>query len=117
MRPAYVPSATSTPPSIRTSLVWPTWLPGRWEPLSPPATPTMSLPYLLGRYCSQPAAPGPSWEMPSTTSEPYVPKQLVPIHELMLSEVGQESMAMFLRPDMLSPVSLTIVTVGDSVTV
>ncbi len=44
-------------------------------------------------------------------------KQIVQIHELMLSEVGQESMAMFLRPDMLSPVSLTIVPVGDSVTV
>ena len=39
------------------------------------------------------------------------------IHEIMLSEVGQQSMAMFISPKMLTEVSLTIVPVGDAITV
>jgi L-ascorbate metabolism protein UlaG (beta-lactamase superfamily) len=45
------------------------------------------------------------------------PEQAVQIHEIMLSEVGQQSMAMFLSPKMLTDVSLTIVPVGDTITV
>jgi L-ascorbate metabolism protein UlaG (beta-lactamase superfamily) len=45
------------------------------------------------------------------------PAQLVQIHEVMLSEVGQQSMAMFLSPGMLSSVALTVVPVGDAITV
>jgi hypothetical protein len=35
----------------------------------------------------------------------------------MLSEIGQQSMAMFISPKMLTDVSLTIVPVGDTITV
>ena len=45
------------------------------------------------------------------------PEQAVQIHEIMLSEVGQQSMAMFLSPKMLTEVSLTIVPVGDTIAV
>ena len=46
------------------------------------------------------------------------PENAVQIHEIMLSEVGQQSVAMFLSPKMLTPgVSLTIVPIGDTITV
>ena len=45
------------------------------------------------------------------------PERAVQIHEIMLSEVGQQSMAMFISPKMLTEVSLTIVPVGDAITV
>jgi L-ascorbate metabolism protein UlaG (beta-lactamase superfamily) len=45
------------------------------------------------------------------------PERVVQIHELMLSELGQQSMAMFLSPDMLSTVPLTILPVGETITV
>jgi len=45
------------------------------------------------------------------------PEQAVQIHEIMLSEVGQQSMALFLSPKMLTDVALTIVPVGDTITV
>jgi L-ascorbate metabolism protein UlaG (beta-lactamase superfamily) len=46
------------------------------------------------------------------------PEHAVQIHEIMLSEIGQQSAAMFLSPKMLTPdVALTIVPVGDTITV
>jgi L-ascorbate metabolism protein UlaG (beta-lactamase superfamily) len=46
------------------------------------------------------------------------PEQAVQIHEIMLSEVGQQSMALFLSPKMLTPdVALTIVAIGDTINV
>jgi L-ascorbate metabolism protein UlaG (beta-lactamase superfamily) len=45
------------------------------------------------------------------------PRHLVQIHEVMLSEIGQQSMQMFLSPRMLSTVPLTIVPVGETITV
>jgi L-ascorbate metabolism protein UlaG (beta-lactamase superfamily) len=46
------------------------------------------------------------------------PEQAVQIHEIMLSEVGQQSTALFLSPKMLTPdVSLTIVPIGDTIAV
>jgi hypothetical protein len=45
------------------------------------------------------------------------PESAVQIHEVMLSEVGQQSMAMFISPKMLTDVSLTIVPAGDTITV
>jgi L-ascorbate metabolism protein UlaG (beta-lactamase superfamily) len=45
------------------------------------------------------------------------PERAVQIHEVMLSEIGQQSTAMFLSPKMLTDVSLTIVPVGDTITV
>jgi L-ascorbate metabolism protein UlaG (beta-lactamase superfamily) len=45
------------------------------------------------------------------------PERAVQIHEIMLSEVGQQSMATFLSPKMLTDVALTIVPVGDTITV
>ena len=45
------------------------------------------------------------------------PERVVQIHELMLSELGQASMARFLSPDMLSTVLLTILPVGETITV
>ena len=45
------------------------------------------------------------------------PEKVVQIHEIMLSEIGQQSMAMFISPKMLTDVSLTIVPVGDTLTV
>jgi L-ascorbate metabolism protein UlaG (beta-lactamase superfamily) len=46
------------------------------------------------------------------------PENAVQIHEIMLSEVGQQAAATFLSPKMLTPdVSLTIVPIGDTITV
>ena len=45
------------------------------------------------------------------------PAHAVQIHEIMLSEIGQQSAAMFLSPKMLTDVALTIVPVGDTITV
>jgi len=45
------------------------------------------------------------------------PEQVIQIHELLLSELGQQAVARFIRPDMLSTVPLTILPVGGSVTV
>lgn len=45
------------------------------------------------------------------------PERLVQIHEIMLSEIGQRSMARFLSPAMLTDVALTIVPVGETITV
>ena len=45
------------------------------------------------------------------------PENAVQIHEIMLSEIGQQSAAMFISPKMLTEVSLTIVPVGDTITV
>jgi len=45
------------------------------------------------------------------------PERAVQIHEAMLSELGQQSMARFLSPAMLSDVPLTIVPVGETITV
>jgi L-ascorbate metabolism protein UlaG (beta-lactamase superfamily) len=43
------------------------------------------------------------------------PGRVIQIHEIMLSEMGQQSAAMFLGPDMLTKVPLTIVPVGTTV--
>ncbi|MDF3293085.1 MBL fold metallo-hydrolase [Streptomyces silvisoli] len=45
------------------------------------------------------------------------PKRLIQIHEIMLSQIGQQSMARFLSPEMLTEVPLTIVPAGDMITV
>jgi L-ascorbate metabolism protein UlaG (beta-lactamase superfamily) len=45
------------------------------------------------------------------------PEAAVQIHEIMLSDLGQQSMATFISPKMLTDVSLTIVPVGDAITV
>jgi len=45
------------------------------------------------------------------------PKLLVQIHEVMLSEIGQQSVARIINPNMLSTVPLTIVPTGDSITI
>jgi hypothetical protein len=45
------------------------------------------------------------------------PEAAVQIHEVMLSDVGQQAIAMFISPKMLTDVSLTIVPVGDTITV
>ena len=45
------------------------------------------------------------------------PERAVQIHEIMLSEIGQQTMAMFLSPKMLTDVALTIMPVGDTITV
>ena len=45
------------------------------------------------------------------------PERAVQIHEIMLSEIGQQTMATFLSPKMLTDVALTIVPVGDTITV
>ncbi|HTR91136.1 MAG TPA: MBL fold metallo-hydrolase [Trebonia sp.] len=42
------------------------------------------------------------------------PETLVQIHDIMLSEIGQQSAAMFLSPKMLTEVALTIVPAGES---
>jgi hypothetical protein len=41
----------------------------------------------------------------------------VQIHDIMLSEIGQQFIATFISPKMLTDVSLTIVPVGDTITV
>jgi hypothetical protein len=45
------------------------------------------------------------------------PDSAVQIHEMMLSELGQQAMAAFISPKALTDVSLTIVPVGDTITV
>ena len=45
------------------------------------------------------------------------PKLLIQIHDVMLSEIGQQSMARIINPKMLGPVPLTIIPVGESITV
>ncbi|MGW1030503.1 MBL fold metallo-hydrolase [Streptomyces sp. NPDC002577] len=45
------------------------------------------------------------------------PKRLIQIHEIMLSQTGQQSMARFLSPEALSAVPLAIVPAGDTITV
>ena len=45
------------------------------------------------------------------------PENVVQIHEVMLSEIGQQFMATFISPKMLTDVSLTIVPAGDTITV
>jgi L-ascorbate metabolism protein UlaG (beta-lactamase superfamily) len=45
------------------------------------------------------------------------PENVVQIHEVMLSEIGQQFMASFISPKMLTDVALTIVPVGDTITV
>jgi L-ascorbate metabolism protein UlaG (beta-lactamase superfamily) len=42
------------------------------------------------------------------------PEALVQIHDILLSEIGQQGMAMFLSPKMLTEVALTIVPVGET---
>ncbi|MBL0885934.1 MBL fold metallo-hydrolase [Myceligenerans indicum] len=44
------------------------------------------------------------------------PRQAIQIHEVMLSEIGQRSVARFLSPEMLTEVPLTVLPVGESVT-
>ncbi|TVZ06928.1 MBL fold metallo-hydrolase [Trebonia kvetii] len=43
------------------------------------------------------------------------PETLVQIHDIMLSEIGQQAAAMFLSPQMLTEVALTIVPVGETI--
>ena len=45
------------------------------------------------------------------------PEKAVQIHEIMLSDIGQQAAAMFISPKMLTDVALTIVPVGDTITV
>jgi L-ascorbate metabolism protein UlaG (beta-lactamase superfamily) len=45
------------------------------------------------------------------------PENVVQIHEAMLSEIGQQFMATFISPKMLTEASLTIAGVGDTITV
>ena len=45
------------------------------------------------------------------------PAHLVQIHEVMLSDVGQQSTARVLSPEMLTEVPLTIVPVGGTIEV
>jgi L-ascorbate metabolism protein UlaG (beta-lactamase superfamily) len=45
------------------------------------------------------------------------PENAVQIHEIMLSDVGQQTIAAFISPKMLTEVALTIVPVGDTITV
>lgn len=45
------------------------------------------------------------------------PRRAIQIHEVMLSEVGQQSMTRFLGPGMLTKTPLEIVPVGDTVEV
>jgi L-ascorbate metabolism protein UlaG (beta-lactamase superfamily) len=45
------------------------------------------------------------------------PETMIQIHEIMLSEAGQQSTARFLSPEMLTEVPLIIVPVGESVDV
>jgi L-ascorbate metabolism protein UlaG (beta-lactamase superfamily) len=45
------------------------------------------------------------------------PEKVVQIHEIMLSDAGQQSAAMFLSPKMLTPVALDILPAGETITV
>jgi len=79
--------------------------------------------------------PGDSYEVPSAavhtllvpTSGPWTkmaetvdfvravrPETMVQIHDIMLSEIGQQSAAMFLSPKMLTEAALTILPVGET---
>ena len=49
--------------------------------------------------------------------EEVASKRVIQIHEAMLSEIGQQSAAMFLGPQMLGQVPVEIVAIGDTVTV
>jgi L-ascorbate metabolism protein UlaG (beta-lactamase superfamily) len=43
------------------------------------------------------------------------PRRLIQIHEVMLSDIGQQSMTRFLSPGMLTEVPLTIVPTGETI--
>lgn len=43
------------------------------------------------------------------------PRRLIQIHELLLSDVGQQSMTAFLRPEALVEVPLTILPIGETI--
>ena len=45
------------------------------------------------------------------------PEHAVQIHEIKLSDIGQQAAATFISPKMLTDVALTIVGVGDTITV
>jgi hypothetical protein len=45
------------------------------------------------------------------------PERVVQIHEIMLSDIGQQSTATFLSPKMLTSAPLTIVPTGETITV
>ena len=45
------------------------------------------------------------------------PKLLVQIYEVLLSDIGQQSTARIFNPNMLTAVPLTIVPIGDSITI
>jgi L-ascorbate metabolism protein UlaG (beta-lactamase superfamily) len=45
------------------------------------------------------------------------PERALQIHEIMLSEIGQNSMATFLSPEMLTEVALTLLPAGESLDV
>ena len=45
------------------------------------------------------------------------PKLLVQIHEILLNEIGQQSLVRILGPNMLNMIPLTIVPVGESITI
>ena len=45
------------------------------------------------------------------------PDTMVQIHDVMLSETGQQSTARFLSPEMLTEAALTILPVGESLDV
>jgi L-ascorbate metabolism protein UlaG (beta-lactamase superfamily) len=45
------------------------------------------------------------------------PNRLIQIHEIMLSQTGQQSMARFLNPEALTDVPLTILPAGGTITV
>lgn len=82
--------------------------------------------------------PGDSYEVPAATVETLLlptsgpwtrvgdavnfvrsvrPETVVQIHEILLSEAGQRSMAMFINPKMLTDVALTIMPVGGTLEV
>jgi L-ascorbate metabolism protein UlaG (beta-lactamase superfamily) len=45
------------------------------------------------------------------------PQQLIQIHEVMLSDIGERSTQTFLSPPMLSKVPLTVIPPGDTITI
>ena len=45
------------------------------------------------------------------------PKLLIQIHEILLSENGQQSLVRILGPSVLNVISLTILAIGDSITI
>jgi len=48
---------------------------------------------------------------------PSASRRVVQIHKVMLSEIGQQSTARFLGPNMLTEVPLTILAVGERILV